>query len=199
MPKLAIARLCPANIFYANRNSHWVGWRYSFKVCRETILLNIYTNCLSTQWWRSYFYWVMSYLWNKSHPMEFTKSVIVLFYYCFWGICALLATYWSFWSFFVKGAIFYIGTTMIASHFGPELSMYLLDHDKSPLPLKGKCSVRCWLHIVRWLNWLLFSMESSGVYKQAVPVLLPLAQIGLTGDRARAQNCHSRVVHIKCP
>ena len=131
--------------------------------------------------------------------MEFTKSVIVLFYYCFWGICALLATYWSFWSFFVKGAIFYKGTTMIASHFGPELSMYLLDHDKSPLPLKGKCSVRCWLHIVRWLNWLLFSMESSGVYKQAVPVLLPLAQIGLTGDRARAQNCHSRVVHIKCP
>ena len=127
----------------------------------------------------------MSYLWNKSHPMEFTKSVIVLFYYCFWGICALLATYWSFWSFFVKGAIFYIGTTMIASHFGPELSMYLLDHDKSPLPLKGKCSVRCWLHIVRWLNWLLFSMESSGVYKQAVPVLLPLAQIGLTGDWAR--------------
>ena len=65
------------------------------------------------------------------------------------------------------------------------LCMYLLDHDKSPLPLKGKCSVRCWLHIVRWLNWLLFSMESSGVYKQAVPVLLPLAQIGLTGDWAR--------------
>ena len=66
---------------------------------------------------------------------------------------------------------------------------------ESPTSSRGRLG---WVGGGHGQSFRYFSLESSGLYKQCVPVLLPLAQIGMTGSYSLVTDCppHQPSYHL---